>query len=90
MQQKHEAQLQALESRKHVPNDRMDAYPATPASLNGSISAINDTLTMLFVTLESLTAVILSEEARVALRTLVNMETPLLTITGDLRSPNHK
>lgn len=82
MQQKHQAQLQALERSKQVPN------VCTSASINGKTSANNEALTLLFAALKSLTAVIPPRKASAALQILANMTAPHLAITGELQTYN--
>lgn len=53
--------------------------------LQDKLSTINESLAVLFATLQSLTAVVPPGEARTAVQTLADMGTPLLAISRNLQ-----
>lgn len=96
MQEKHEAQLQALavaEQRSQLQNEgahrRTDLVPEFIANIHQKMSTINESLSVLFATLQSLASIVPPGEARCAVQTLASMGTPLLAITREFQMPYH-
>lgn len=96
MQQKHEAQLKALEhqeSYKQLHNGdaslTMENYPEMVSTLQDKLITINESLSILFATLQTIATVVPPGDARKALITLADMGSPLLAISGDLHGLSH-
>lgn len=60
-------------------------YPAVVSMLQDKLSTINESLAILFATLQSLTAVVPPGAARAAVQTLADMGSPLLAVSGNLQ-----